>query len=230
MQILVVDDDRPAALSSAWIFEQAGYSVRRVCSAAASIQALEEHQLSLLVVDMTRLQVDGRELYRQIRRRSDLPLLVISHPSPFEGQPATLEYIADAYLLHPYQPEALLAAAERALQRRQGSLLWPSDAMSLYGFGLDPIAQRVVCPDGRRCVLTPIEFRLLCYFLQNSERTLTPVQILNHVWGYAAGAESNLVAVYVRRLRRKIERNPQQPVWIRTVRSLGYRFEACHAP
>jgi DNA-binding response OmpR family regulator len=94
------------------------------------------------------------------------------------------------------------------------------------GFRLDPVNNTVTMPSGRLVELTPIEFRLLHYLARNSGRVLTHEQVLNTVWGYEYEGYSNQIAVYIRRLRAKLEPESETPRYIQTVRGLGYRFEA----
>ncbi len=96
---------------------------------------------------------------------------------------------------------------------------------SFQGFRLDPVNNAVSLPDGRVIELTPIEFRLLHYLARNNGRVLTHEQLLSTVWGYDYEGYSNQVAVYIRRLRSKLEPNPDEPRYILTARGLGYRFE-----
>ncbi|MEI6180687.1 MAG: response regulator transcription factor, partial [Chloroflexales bacterium] len=104
-------------------------------------------------------------------------------------------------------------------------LLKPSSRLSQGDITLDPVEHKVIFNDDRTVELTPLEFRLLYYLMKNAGRILNIGQILNKVWGYDYEGESNLVAVYIRRLRTKIEQDPDHPRLVVTVRNLGYKFE-----
>jgi DNA-binding response OmpR family regulator len=104
-------------------------------------------------------------------------------------------------------------------------MLNPSARLSQGDITLDPVEHKVLFTDGRAIELTPLEFRLLYYLMKNAGRVLNTGQILSKVWGYDYEGESNLVAVYIRRLRTKIELNSERPKHVITVRNLGYKFE-----
>ena len=112
------------------------------------------------------------------------------------------------------------------LRRRSADMVTPVSRIAQGPLTLDPIEHTVLFDDGRQAVLTPIEFRLLYYMMQNSGRVLNTSQILSKVWGYDYEGESNLVAVYIRRLRTKIEPDTDAPKHVVTVRNLGYKFVA----
>ena len=135
-----------------------------------------------------------------------------------------LQIGGDDYLVKPFEPAELLARVEAVLRRRNSDLVNPVTRISQGPLTLDPIEHTVLFEDGRSVVLTPIEFRLLYYLMQNTGRVLSASQILSKVWGYDYEGESNLVAVYIRRLRAKIEPDIDTPRHIITVRNLGYKF------
>ena len=131
----------------------------------------------------------------------------------------------DDYLVKPFEPSELLARVEAVLRRRNSDMLNPSARLNSGDITLDPVEHKVLFNDGRTVELTPLEFRLLYYLMKNAGRVLSTSQILSKVWGYDYEGESNLVAVYIRRLRTKIEPGVEPPRHVVTVRNLGYKFE-----
>ncbi|MFN3374270.1 MAG: winged helix-turn-helix domain-containing protein, partial [Chloroflexus sp.] len=119
----------------------------------------------------------------------------------------------------------LLARVEAVLRRRNADMLNTSTRLSQGNITLDPVEHKVIFTDGRVVELTPLEFRLLYYLMKNAGRILNVTQILSKVWGYDYEGESNLVAVYIRRLRTKVEEDPDHPRHVITGRNLGYKFE-----
>ena len=168
---------------------------------------------------------NGFDICRQIRRSSDIPIIFLSGRSQLQDRVMGLQLGGDDYLVKPYEPSELLARVEAVLRRRNSDLLNPSTRLSQGDFTLDPVEHKVFFTDGRSVELTPLEFRLLYYLMKNAGRILNVGQILNKVWGYDYEGESNLVAVYIRRLRTKIEHDPEHPRYVITMRNLGYKFE-----
>ena len=133
---------------------------------------------------------------------------------------------ADDYLAKPFEPAELMARVRSVMRRTE--LFSKGDAASpivLGPFRLDPVNNRLYCGDGRVEDLTPIEYRLLHVLMRNAGRTQTHDMLMSAVWGYEYEGYSNQIAVYIRRLRSKVERVPGEPVHLVTVRGLGYRFQ-----
>ena len=225
MHILVADDDVPSVKLTAFVLEEAGYRVSRAYEAASILQAIEEDSPDLVLLDVMMPKISGFDVCRQIRRNSDVPIIFLSGRSQLQDRVTGLQIGGDDYLTKPYEPSELLARVEAVLRRRNQEVLNTSVRLTQGDITLDPVAHKAIFTDGRIVDLTPLEFRLLYYMMKNVGRILNASQILTKVWGYDYDGESNLVAVYVRRLRTKIERDPDRPRHVITVRSLGYRFE-----
>jgi DNA-binding response OmpR family regulator len=189
------------------------------------MQTIEQHNPDLVLLDVTMPKTNGFEVCRQIRRTSDVPIIFLTGRSQLQDRVMGLQIGGDDYLVKPFEPSELLARVEAVLRRRNSDMLNPSVRLSQGDITLDPVEHKVLFADGRTIELTPLEFRLLYYLMKNSGRVLNTSQILNKVWGYDYEGESNLVAVYIRRLRTKVEQNPEQPKHVITVRNLGYKFE-----
>jgi DNA-binding response OmpR family regulator len=225
MHILVADDDIPSVKLTSFVLEEAGYRVYKVYDAQNILQAVEQHNPDLILLDVMMPRSDGFEICRQIRRNSDVPIIFLSGRSLLQDRVMGLQIGADDYLVKPYEPSELLARVEAVLRRRNSDMLNPSSRLSQGEITLDPVEHKVIFTNNRTIELTPLEFRLLYYLMKNSGRILNITQILNKVWGYDYEGESNLVAVYIRRLRTKIEEDPEHPRHVITVRNLGYKFE-----
>ncbi|GIW03164.1 response regulator transcription factor [Roseiflexus sp.] len=226
MEILVADDDLASVKLTSFLLEDAGYRVIKAYDAAGVLQAIEQRTPDLVLLDVGMPKVSGFDICRQIRRMSDVPIIFVTGSGQLQDRVTGLQIGGDDYLVKPFEPAELLARVEAVLRRRNSDMVNPVTRISQGPLTLDPIEHTVLFEDGRHVVLTPIEFRLLYYLMQNSGRVLSPDQILNKVWGYDYEGESNLVAVYVRRLRAKIEPDGESPRHIITVRNLGYKFVA----
>lgn len=225
MNILVVDDDIPSAKLTSYLLEEAGYRVLRAHDATSIMQVIEQHNPDLILLDIMMPKIDGFEVCRQIRRNSDVPIIFLSARSQLQDRVTGLQIGGDDYLVKPYEPSELLARVEAVLRRRNADMLNTSTRLSQGNITLDPVEHKVIFTDGRAVELTPLEFRLLYYLMKNAGRILNVTQILSKVWGYDYEGESNLVAVYIRRLRMKVEEDPDHPRHVITVRNLGYKFE-----
>lgn len=225
MNILVVDDDVPSAKLTSYVLEEAGYRVLRAHDATSIMQMIEQHNPDLILLDIMMPKIDGFDVCRQIRRNSEVPIIFLSARSQLQDRVMGLQIGGDDYLVKPYEPSELLARVEAVLRRRNADVLNTSTRLSQGDITLDPVEHKVIFTDGRTVELTPLEFRLLYYLMKNAGRILNVSQILSKVWGYDYEGESNLVAVYIRRLRTKIEENPNNPRHVITVRNLGYKFE-----
>jgi Response regulators consisting of a CheY-like receiver domain and a winged-helix DNA-binding domain len=225
MNILVVDDDIQNAKMTSYLLEEAGYRVFRVHNPSNIMQVIEQHNPDLILLDIMMPNMDGFEVCRQIRRNSDIPIIFLSARTYLQDRVMGLQIGGDDYLVKPFEPSELLARVEAVLRRRNADVLNTSTRLSQGNITLDPVEHKVLFTDGRVVELTPLEFRLLYYLMKNAGRILNVSQILTKVWGYDYEGESNLVAVYIRRLRTKVEEDPDHPRHVITVRNLGYKFE-----
>jgi len=225
MNILVVDDDIQNAKMTSYLLEETGYRVFRVHDPSNIMQVIEQHNPDLILLDIMMPKMDGFEVCRQIRRNSDIPIIFLSARTYLQDRVMGLQIGGDDYLVKPFEPSELLARVEAVLRRRNADVLNTSTRLSQGNITLDPVEHKVLFTDGRVVELTPLEFRLLYYLMKNAGRILNVSQILTKVWGYDYEGESNLVAVYIRRLRTKVEEDPDHPRHVITVRNLGYKFE-----
>jgi DNA-binding response OmpR family regulator len=226
MNILVADDDLPSVKLTSYLLEEAGYQVVKAFDGPGILQAFEQNNPDLVLLDVSMPKTDGFDICRQIRRTSDVPIIFLSGRSQLQDRVTGLQIGGDDYLVKPFEPSELLARVEAVLRRRNSDVLSTSSRLSQGNITLDPVEHKVLFSDGRTMELTPLEFRLLYYMMKNTGRVLNSSQILSKVWGYDYEGESNLVAVYVRRLRTKIEPDADHPRHVITMRNLGYKFEA----
>jgi len=226
MRILIADDDLPSVKLTAFLLEDAGYQTVKAHDAATILQQIQQQSLDLVLLDVSLPSANGFDICRQIRRISDVPIIFLSARAQVEDRVLGLQIGGDDYLVKPFEPAELLARIAAVLRRRSSDMLNIPSRLSQGDLTLDLIEQQVLVADERAVPLTPIEFRLLYYLMQNGGRILSPSQILNKVWDYDFDGESNLVPVYIRRLRSKLESNGASPRHITTIRNLGYKFEA----
>jgi DNA-binding response OmpR family regulator len=227
MRILIVDDDRPSLKMTAFLLREEGYNVFTADNGREALSMIDEKAPDLLILDVMMPGMDGWEVTRRLRRTTNLPIIILSAKGETSDRVFGLELGADDYLAKPFEPSELVARVRAVLRRAEAFTFGePQGQLTVEGFRLDPVNNTVSLPTGKVVELTPIEFRLLHCLLRNYGQVLTHEQLVSTVWGYDYDGYSNQVAVYIRRLRSKLEPNPDDPHFIVTSRGLGYKFEA----
>jgi DNA-binding response OmpR family regulator len=220
MKILVVEDQRKVAAFVAQALAEQAYATRVVGSGAAALAALAEEPFDAVVLDLGLPDGDGLDLLARWRAAGfNEPVLILSARDAVADRITGLNRGADDYLPKPFSVDELVARV-RSLLRRQAGV--KTTVLSHRGLRLDLLA-RELRVDGEPVELTSREFALAELFLQNPGRVLTRTLIGEKVWEASYDMETNLIDVYVRRLRTKLER-PGQPPLIRTVRGTGYQL------
>jgi len=226
--ILVVDDDPLISHSIGYALRQEGYGVVVAANGQLALEQLSRHSPSLVVLDVGLPDISGVEVCRRIRRQSTVPIMFLTAHQDEVDKVVALDAGGDEYVVKPVGI-AELAARVRALLRRSSAGSSPTDPPGkVFRVGdllLDADAHRVEVR-GEEVSLTPREYDLLQLLVSNAGKALSRQQILDSVWGPDWFGEENVVEVFVRQLRRKIEEAPERPRMIETVRGVGYRFEA----
>jgi DNA-binding response OmpR family regulator len=222
-RILIVEDDERIRLSLQLVLEDEGHNVEQAESAEAGLEAVARRPADVVIVDLMLPGMDGFELCRRLRARSDVPILILTARSDSHDVVAGLEAGADDYVVKPAVPKELSARVRALLRRATRTDAEPRNPV----FGdieVVPDAGTVKVA-GAEVNLTKTEFKLLCELAQNPGRLLTREVLLDRVWGYGYFGDGRLVDVHVRRLRTKVEKDPTHPRHIVTVRGLGYKLE-----
>jgi two-component system, OmpR family, response regulator VicR len=224
-RILIVDDDRSILAALQRLLEREGYQVFSAVSAEEAITQLEAQPVELALLDVALPGQDGLSLCRQIRSEWRFPVIMLTGRGTTVDKIVGLEMGADDYVTKPFDPGELLARVRAQLRRSQEYADAAESAPIQVGsLQVDPV-RRQVAIDGRALTLTEREFELLHTLARNRGRPLHRDQLFEAVWGYDSELAGNLLAVYVRRLRRKIERDPETPEYLHTVRGYGYKLD-----
>jgi DNA-binding response OmpR family regulator len=224
MEILIVDDEPTALRLTCLVLQQAGFTTRRITDEDIALATIRAREPALVVLDISRPSADGFEFCRRIRDISSVPVIFVSARAQLHDRVTGLRIGGDDYLTKPFEPEELLARV-RAVLRRSRHLFRRPTLLSCGTLTIDSVTRVVTLENKASRDLTPIEFRLLYYLMQNAGVALTTTQILHDVWGYHDDQARNLVAVYIRRLRHKLEISTTGTPRIKTISRLGYRFE-----
>jgi two-component system, OmpR family, response regulator MprA len=215
--ILVVDDDPEIVsfLRRGLIFE--GYAVETACNGTEALAKIRDREPDLVILDIMMPGIDGIEVSRRLRQVSQMPVLMLTAKGTTADKVIGLDSGADDYLVKPFEFDELLARVRALLRRRQpaeGKILKFSD-ITLN------TATREVSRGPENVDLTAQEFDLLFLFMKHPRQVLKRGQIYEQVWGYDFGGESNVIEVYIRYLRSKLE-SGDRPKLIHTVRGVGY--------
>jgi DNA-binding response OmpR family regulator len=224
-RILVVDDDPGMRTLLEAYLGDSGFAVLTAGDGAEMWQVLESGMPDAIVLDLMMPGEDGLSLARRLRSESNVPILMLSARGEEVDRVVGLEMGADDYLAKPFSPRELLARL-RALLRRSQAQAEPEAQAALPAFGpyqLDVASHRLTC-DGAEVKLSTAEFALLRILVEHPLRVLSRDALIDMLKGYERDPFDRSVDTRVTRLRRKIEPNPGEPVYIRTVRGEGYLF------
>jgi DNA-binding response OmpR family regulator len=232
-RVLVVDDDAGTRTLVTWQLESEGFEVREAGDGLAAMAAITTEQPDLVVLDLGLPGLAGLDVLTRLRRTSSLPVIVVTGRSGETDRIVGLDLGADDYMVKPFSPGELAARVRSVLRRSRGA---GGAARPTGPAGEEPQAAgprltvdtmaREVTVDGRHVELTAREFDLLAFLVASPRRVLTRAQLLERVWHSSPDwQEEATVTQHMHRLRRKVEPDPDNPRWLRTVRGVGYQFE-----
>jgi DNA-binding response OmpR family regulator len=220
--VLVIEDDDRIRLSLVLALEDEGYAARGAATAEEGLAEQRAAPADAVLVDLMLPGIDGYECVRQLRRDSDVSIVVVSARDDTHDIVAALEAGADDYLVKPVAIKEL-AARLRAVRRRARSTPTSIPVMAFGDLEISPLAGDVML-HGQPVSVTRTEFRLLCELAEHAGQVLSRQQLLERVWDYDYGDE-RLVDVHIGRLRQKIESDPAEPRYLVTVRGMGYKLQ-----
>lgn len=224
MQILLIEDEKRVADFICRGLKAEGFFCEQANDAATGLSFLKQHQYDLLIIDRMLPDMDGLTICQRVRKQNtDIPILFLTAVDDTQEKVAGLRAGADDYLTKPFDFDELIARIE-ALGRRRSAHKPDKDSLQL-GPLLINVGERSVYVDGEAVDLTSLEFDLLLYLVQTDGKVVSRERIINAVWGVNTDPLTNIVDVYIRRLRKKIDRHPEQS-FIETKRGVGYRFSA----
>ena len=221
MRILIVDDESQITRVLRTSLQSNGYEVTVARDGVEALELFLKTQPELVITDLTMPGMDGIELTREIRERSQVPIIVLSVRNQDAAKVAALDEGADDYMTKPFSIQELMARV-RVQSRRIASVEVPEGAIEVGDFRID-VERHQVLVRGTEVHLTPKEFDLLVYFARNVDRVLTHKALLRAIWGPAGANQPEYLRVLVAQLRKKIE-SGSEPRYVLSEPWVGYRF------
>ncbi|MDQ1697496.1 MAG: two-component system, OmpR family, response regulator RegX3 [Frankiaceae bacterium] len=224
-RILVVEDEDSFSDALSYMLRKEGFDVAVTASGPDGLEEFERAGADLVLLDLMLPGLSGLEVCRQLRQKSDVPVIMLTAKDAEVDKVVGLEIGADDYVTKPFSARELLARI-RAVLRRRGEPDDPASAVLEAGPVRMDVERHVVTVNGTTASMPLKEFELLEFLLRNSGRVLTRGQLIDRIWGSDYVGDTKTLDVHVKRLRAKLEPNPAQPQHLLTVRGLGYKFES----
>ncbi len=235
-KVLIVDDDPSIVELEKLYFEKEGYAVSVCMEGDKAVATFNVSKPDLIILDIMLPGMDGNDIIREVRKTSNIPVIMVTARTDTLDKIVGLELGADDYVQKPFEPKELLARAKAVLRRSdsQPSVAessgenseFSSDIVEYPGLVVDK-NRYVVTVDGNDIYMPPKELELLFFLASNPNRVFNREQLLENVWGYENFVESRTVDVHVKRIREKIETPEHMNHWmIKTIWSVGYKFES----
>jgi DNA-binding response OmpR family regulator len=219
--ILVVDDEPTIGEVVSAYLQRAGYETRVAIDGPSALEAVAERSPDLIVLDLMLPGIDGLEVMRRVRDRTGAVILLTAKGDESD-RVIGLRLGADDYVVKPFSPAELVARVDAVL-RRINTVGEHAPALTFGELEIDPASRRVIHA-GEDMALTAREFDLLHFLARHPGRAFTREELMDHVWQYSFYTDTSTVTVHIRRLRAKLEADPEAPRWIETVWGVGYRF------
>ena len=224
--ILVCDDEKDIAAALKIYLESGGYRVFTAENGLQALEAVRREPVQLLLLDIMMPGMDGIETLQKLREFSNIPVILLSAKSEDTDKILGLGLGADDYITKPFQPMEVLARVKSQLRRylQLGSAVEDPAVLKAGGIELDD-ASKAVTLDGEPVQLTPKEYDILRFLMQNPGRVYSPAEIYRCVWGELPLNADNALAVHIRHLREKLEYDPSEPRYLKVVWGKGYKME-----
>ncbi len=218
-RVLIVDDDTALAEMLGIVLRNEGFEPAFCTDGDKALAAFRDTKPDLVLLDLMLPGKDGIDVCRQIRAESGVPIVMLTAKSDTVDVVLGLESGADDYIVKPFKPKELIARIRARLRRTEEPM---PETLKIGDLVID-VAGHSVKLDGKPIPLTPLEFDLLVALARKPWQVFTREVLLEQVWGYRHAADTRLVNVHVQRLRSKIEKDPEHPEIVITVRGVGYK-------
>ena len=222
-KILLIEDEDSIRESVAFLLEKEGFIVVQENDGLRGVETFEKENSDLILLDLMLPGLDGLEVCKRIRKSSNVPIIMLTAKDTELDKVLGLELGADDYITKPFSSRELTARV-KAILRRVKESFEANDVVETKTVVVDPLKHKVFVR-GEEIKLPLKEFDLLLYLSQNPGRVLTREQIIDRIWGHDYFGDTKTLDVHIKRIRSKIEINPNNPEIIQTIRGLGYKFE-----
>ena len=226
-RILLVDDEQSIQTLLSYPLRKEGYHVTSALDGSEALQRFDEGRFDLVVLDLMLPRRDGVEVCRELRARSQVPIIMLTAKGSESDKVAGLEVGADDYITKPFSMREFRSRVKAALRRSRmagATAERGDDAPISHGELTIDFDRRLVTLADEEIKVTYVEFEILGALARSPGRVLTRETLLEHVWGDSEYRDPRTVDVHIRHLREKIERDPKEPEFLFTVRGVGYRF------
>ncbi|HVO53580.1 MAG TPA: response regulator transcription factor [Solirubrobacterales bacterium] len=223
-RILLVDDEQSIQTLLSYPLRKDGYHVTSALDGREAVQRFEEGRFDLVILDLMLPRLDGVEVCRQLRSRSQVPIIMLTAKGSETDKVAGLEVGADDYITKPFSMREFRSRVKAALRRsRMAGETVEEETIESDGLTID-FGRRMVTLREGEVKVTYVEFEILAALARSPGRVLTRETLLEHVWGDSEYRDPRTVDVHIRHLREKLESEPKEPEFLFTVRGVGYRF------
>ncbi|MBU5488170.1 response regulator transcription factor [Clostridium sp. MSJ-8] len=225
--ILVCDDDREIVEAIEIYLVSEGYNVLKAYNGEEALNIINKNEIHLLLIDIMMPKLDGIHATLDIRKNSNIPIIILSAKSEDNDKVLGLNVGADDYITKPFSSVELLARVKSQLRRytKLGNIAKKDDDLLVNGGLVIDDSKKLVQVDGIDIKVTPIEYEILLFLIKNKGLVFSTNQIYERIWNEEAIASDNIVAVHIRHIREKIEINPKEPRYIKVVWGQGYKME-----
>jgi len=226
-RILVVEDEESFSEALAYLLGREGFDVGLADTGPKAIEEFDRNGADLVLLDLMLPGLSGTEVCRQLRTRSNVPIIMLTAKDAEVDKVVGLELGADDYVTKPYSTRELVARIRAVLRRNSGETFSDNEGHVLIAGPVRMDTERHLVSVENQATNLPLkEFELLEFLMRNSGRVLTRMQLIDRVWGSDYVGDTKTLDVHIKRLRAKIEEDPANPIYIQTVRGLGYKMES----
>ena len=224
-RILIVEDEESVLDPLELLLSKEGFTIETARDGREALEKFAKTNPDLILLDLMLPEVSGTEVCRQIRAKSQVPIIMLTAKDTEVDKVVGLELGADDYVVKPYSKAELVARIKAVLRRNNADAFVNQGGSISAGPVVIDVERHQVSINGENIALPLKEFELLEFLVRNSGRVLTRTQLIDRVWGSDYFGDTKTLDVHVKRLRAKIEQDPANPVYIQTIRGLGYKFE-----
>ena len=224
-KILIIEDEAPIRKLIVFNLERSNFDVLESDAGKKALEMIKEHDLSMIILDLNLPDYDGMELCSLIRKDyPSIPIIIVSARGQDMEKIMGLELGADDYIVKPFNPLELIARIRTVLRRIEGTVNKKADKKRIGPFVIEEKTQRIY-KDNQLLKLTAREYRLAQLFMGKLNEPITRDELLDQIWGINYFGDPKTVDVHIRRLREKLEDDPSNPVFLKTIWGYGYCFQ-----